>query len=228
MAARRVGSSLGLAVRAVSAVGGASALLALACLALTPRIASAGQVSLSVGGGGFFPSNSLVSELRPDGLARLKSASGAAGTVQLTGWLGRRLGLEAQALYISAPLELEADIDGQESITFEDDGTRLVGGVHLLFAFYRPPLEPTALYASVGVIGMQHGGPFFDEPPLDEEPTSIGWALGLGARRGIARGLYLRLDARDFVTNYSPNDEYEERTQHDLVATIGLEWLLRR
>jgi len=136
--------------------------------------------------------------------------------------------LEAQALYISAPLELEADIDGQDPIAFEDDGTHLVGGLHLLFAFYRPPLEPTALYASVGVTFVQRGGPFFDEPPLDEEPTSIGWALGLGARRGIARGLYLRLDARDFVTNYAPNDEYGERQQHDLVATVGLEWLLRR
>lgn len=228
MAARRGWSSLGRSVCAVGAVSAGSALLALASLALAPRTASAGQVSLSVGGGGFFPSNSLVSELRPDGLARLKSASGAAGTVQLTGWLGRRLGLEAQALYVSAPLELQADIDGQDSITFEDEGTRLVGGLHLLFAFYRPVLEPTALYASIGVVGVQYGGPFFDEPPLDEEPTSIGWALGLGARRGIARGLYLRLDARDFVTNYAPNDEYEERLQHDLMVTVGLEWLLRR
>ena len=74
---------------------------------------------------------------------------------------------------------------------------------------------------------VSRGGDFSD---IFEGTTDIAGTLGFGLRFGLGRATQLRFDVRDYISSFAPTrsaEEFDSRLQNDVIATIGLEFVLR-
>ena len=63
-----------------------------------------------------------------------------------------------------------------------------------------------------------------------EGTTDVAGTLGVGLRFGLGRATQLRFDVRDYISSFAPtrrDEGFDSKLQNDLIATIGLEFVLR-
>jgi len=202
-------------------------LCACSLLAATP---AAAQLRLSLGacGGGHLPSASLFADGASDGFATFGHQTGAAFGGRLTAWTNPRLGFEVEGLMAGGGIRYRATHDGTPLGEITREGQLIVGSANLLWAFYKPALEPIAMYVSLGAATLQRQGAFFDDPELSDATPDLGLVAGVGMRYGVARGIFLRVDLRNVVSTYQAVERFESRRQHDLFPTVGLDVSLLR
>ena len=182
------------------------------------------RVSVGAFGAMHLPAGSLLAADGSDGFVRFGHKSGPAGGGRLTLWTGARTGIELEGTVAGAGIDYYAKLRGAEPITSTRKGQLVAGSANLLWAFYKPPLEPIAMYLSLGAAMLKRQGDFFDDAELSENASDLGLIAGLGLRYGVARGVYLRVDVRDIVSSYQGSDRFESRRQHDLFPSIGLDF----
>lgn len=194
-----------------------------ACLCLPPT-AHAARVSATLSGGGYVPTSTLFSEGGGDGYVAFRQKTSGALGVQLTLWSASRFGLEAQAIYTQSAVEYEVDLDDGTEVLADVPADVSYGSISVLYTFYRPPLSSAVMYLTAGFGGVERGGTFYVDSGLDAASPDLGVVGGIGGHVGVARGLYLRLDARDYITSFDVESRFDTQSQHDLVLTGGLEW----
>lgn len=203
-------------------------LLCLSGLLVTSPAAAQLRLSLGACGGGHIPSASLFADGARDGFVTFGHQSGAAFGGRLTAWTSPRIGFEVEGLFAGGGVRYRATQDETPLGEITREGQLVVGSANLLWAFYKPALEPIAMYVSLGAASLQRQGAFFDDPELAGAEPDIGLVAGIGLRYGVARGIFLRVDLRDVVSTYQAVDRFESRRQHDLFPTVGLDVSLLR
>jgi len=207
------------------------ALLLALLVAVLPSSLWAQQVTFAISGFGgvYFPAADLFDETGPGGSITYGHQAGFAGGGRLALWPTSRIGIEAEFAYLSAKVEgdlLVVTDTGLVTLTGEEDGTAFVGSLSLVYALIRPPLEPLAVYLSGGVGLVSRGGDFFEG---FEDTSDIAGVIGVGIKYGVARGLWLRADVKDYISKYEEEvfsdaiGEDTSRLQNDLVITGGIE-----
>lgn len=201
-------------------------------LALLPSSLRAQQpvsFAISAFGGVYFPAADLFDETGPGGAISYGHQAGFAGGGRLAVWPTSRIGIEAEAAYLSAKIEgdlLLVTDTGLVTLTADEDATAFVGSVSLVYALIRPPLEPLAVYLSGGVGWVSRGGDFFED---FEDTSDIAGVVGLGIKYGVARGVWLRADLKDYISKYEEEvfsdaiGDDTSRLQNDMVITGGFE-----
>ena len=205
----------------------ATTLAFVALLAAAPRV-HAQSLRMSIGGsiGGHVAGSTLMADGGTDGFVRFGHKSGVAGGGRVTLWTSARTAVELEGVANGAGVEYYAKLPNLAGAEVTRKGQIRIGSASVLWAFYKPPLEPIAMYLTLGAAMVQHKGDFFDDPELKDSANDLGFVLGLGLRYGVARGLYLRADARDVISSYQASDRFEARKQHDLVSTVGLDLMV--
>lgn len=197
----------------------------LSCVATASFGASA---SISAFVGGYLPTSSLFAEASSEGFVGIKQQSSLAMGGHLTIWTKPRVAFDLQAAVSPSKVAYSVDVQNAAPSELEADSEVTHASVSLLYAFYKPPLEPVAMYLLLGVGATQRGGPFYDTAAFKEDSPDFGFTGGLGARYGVDRGLYLRIEARDYVHTFSIASRFEEKKQHDLLIGGGIEWVFLR
>ncbi|MFN8547200.1 MAG: outer membrane beta-barrel protein [Candidatus Eisenbacteria bacterium] len=205
----------------------AAAVAATTLLLAAPR-AEAQSLRMSIGGsiGGYAAGSTLMADGAPDGFVRFGHKSGFAGGGRVTLWASARTAIEVEAMVSGAGIEYYAKLPALAAAEVTRKGQLRITSANVLWAFYKPPLEPVAMYLTLGGAMVQHQGDFFDDPELKDNTSDLGFVVGLGLRYGVARGVYLRGDARDVISTYQANDRFEARKQHDLITTVGLDLMV--
>lgn len=217
--------------------------LALA-LALVPSSLSAQtQFAISGFGGAFLPASDLTGgvffiELQDPAFAgdvaatfRQKTAFQFGG--RLTLWASQRFGIEAEAVFALSDLNVDVlfpAVDPGPPITVNlisasenIDGNVFLGSVNAVFALIRPPLEPLVVFVSGGLGFVSRGG---DASDTFDTTTNVAGTWGFGLKYGVARGVWLRGDVRDYIYKFKgvDTDELEAKWQNDLLVSAGLEF----
>ena len=208
-------------------------------LALVPATLPAQTtVGLSAFGGVYLPTSDLFDGVVPfDTLGpsslKFKQKTGWTLGARVGVWPSARIGIEAEAAYVSS--ELEGDFivaSGGRLIPFSgtESGSLFLGSLNFVYALIRPPLEPLAITVSGGVGIVSRGG---DAWRNFQDTSDIAGVLGLGFKYGIARALWLRIDVRDYISSFEEKNLSavslqggEAKLQNDLLIVAGLEWTL--
>jgi hypothetical protein len=215
-----------------------AAVLAL-LLTLLPSITSAQtMVGLSAFGGIYLPTSDVfdgvvpVDTLGPSSL-KFKQKTGWTAGARVGVWPSSRIGIEAEAAYVSSDLEGDFIISaGGRLVPFSgtESGSIFLGSLNFVYALIRPPLEPLAITVSGGVGIVSRGGEAWKNL---EDTSDIAGVLGLGLKYGIGRALWLRFDLRDYISSFEEKNLSavsiqggESKLQNDLLIVVGLEWFL--
>ncbi|MGD2153279.1 MAG: hypothetical protein PVG79_08415 [Gemmatimonadales bacterium] len=221
--------------------------LALALALLPSSLPAQTQFAVSGFGGPFLPASDLTSGIFffPAGSIpefptfagdvaatfRQKTAFQVGG--RLTVWPSQRFGFEAEAIYALSDLNVDvlvpfADPGPPITVNLRSgsdavDGSVFLGSVNAVFALIRPPLEPLVVFVSGGLGFVSRGG---DAADIFENTTNVAGTWGFGLKYGVARGIWLRGDVRDYVYRFkgSDTDELEAKWQNDLLVSAGLEF----
>jgi len=207
-------------------------------LALVPSgLQAQSQVEFAVSGFGgvFIPTADLVAVVAddPDGgslALEFGQATGFNAGLRFAVWPHNRVGIEAEVAYIGSNVEGNVLVVGSggglETIDANIDANMFVASLNVLYALIKPPLEPFSFFISGGVGLVSRGGDFWD--PFDQDPfsdpTDFAGVLGLGGRYGVAPGIYVRADVRDYISSFAFTDLFgESELQNDLLASVALE-----
>lgn len=205
-------------------------------IASTPSSLAAQSLRLTVDafGGAFIPATDLFNEVFPDvGALSLsqKTAFSVGGRVAV--WPSRRIGIEAEGIYAFSDVEVTCVLAG----VCADEGTApanvFLTSLSLLYTFIDPPLDPVAVFVSAGVGLVARGGDAFTDV---DESTDLAGVFGLGLRYGIAPGVRIRGDVKDYISSF----EWKEVTvplkergldvgatlQQDILVTLAVEFVL--
>jgi hypothetical protein len=183
------------------------------------------QVGLSAFAGGFLPMGELFEELRLAGqlVANVSQDPGLAFGGRVTVWKSR-FGVDAEAGYAFSNVDLPQSII---DLGLDNNASVFVGSLNVLYVIYQAPFSPLRIYVSGGGGLVSRSGDFFD---IFEGTTDIAGTLGIGIRYGLGRATQLRFDVRDYISSFAPtrrDEVFDSRLQNDLIATIGLEFVLR-
>lgn len=209
-------------------------------LLLSPSALSAQEFTINAFGGAFLPAADLTGGSvffapgEVQGFAgevatawRHKVAFDFGGRVAI--WPSSRVAIEAEAAFAMSDVDLEVSVPvvrdttqlvlGLEQGTRQLDGGVFLGSVNLVYAVLRPPLEPLVVFVSTGLGFVNRGGDLSD---IFDSTTDIAFTWGFGYKYGIARGVWLRGDVRDYVSKFS-DEELDDEWQNDLMVTAGVE-----
>ncbi len=194
------------------------------------------QVSFSGFGGVYFAAADLF-----DGVVRTEEAGDLAfkfgqGTGFAVGgrfavWPTARIGVEVEGVYLGSDVEgdIVASVGGNlVPISGDVDANLFVGSLNVMYAFIRPPLVPLSVYVSGGVGLVSRGGDFFE---VFDDTSDIAGVAGLGLKYGVAPGIWIRGDVRDYISSYEEDilrvgavRGGESKLQNDVLITVGLEF----
>jgi hypothetical protein len=205
-------------------------------LALVPSSLSAQtQFAVSGFGGVFLPASDLLSGIFPleefatEAAATFRQKTAFQFGGRLTVWPTPRFGIEAEAIYALSDLHVDLLLpDPGPPLGLaegEDDFSSNVflGSVNAVYALIRPPLEPLVVFVSAGIGFVSRGGELDDGTEIFEEKTDIAGTWGFGLKYGVARGVWLRADVRDYVYKFQ-EEPVEAKWQNDLLVSAGLEF----
>ena len=195
-------------------------------LALASPLAAQGRFGIGAFGGAFFATSDLIDEVA-EGVGILDQKTGFSFGGRLGWWPLERLGVEAEGgLAIS---DVRVRVPGEPE---GSDGANVYfGSVNLLYAIVKPPLEPLSVYISggLGLIGRS-GDAWSDDVINFQGLTDVAGVIGFGIRYGIARGVNLSADIRDYISSFKLEVEGidqellpDAKLQNDLFITAGLE-----
>lgn len=214
-------------------------------LALMPSSLSAQtQFAISGFGGLFLPASDLAGGIFFFGPGEIPGFDGgdvAATFTQktavnfggrLTVWPSQRIGFEAEGIFVLSDLELDLLIpiidpgppqvvnliSPAEPVSF--DTNLFMGSVNFVYGLIRPPLEPLVVFVSVGVGFVSRGG---DSGDIFDTTSSVAGTWGFGLKYGVARGVWLRGDVRDYIYKFDEAD-LESKWQNDLLVNAGIEF----
>jgi hypothetical protein len=176
------------------------------------------QVGLSGFAGGILPMGELFEELRLAG-QRVANVSQEPGPViggRVTVWMSR-FGVDAEMGYAFSNVDLPSSI---VEMGLDNSASVFVGSL-------KAPFSPLRIYVSGGGGLVSRSGDFFD---IFEGTTDVAGTLGIGLRFGLGRATQLRFDVRDYISSFAPTrgvEEFDSRLQNDVIATIGLEFVLK-
>ena len=183
------------------------------------------QVGLSGFAGGFLPMGELFEELRLAG-QRVANVSQEAGPViggRVTVWKSR-FAVDAEVGYAFSNVDLPSSII---EMGLDNSASVFVGSLNVLYVIFQAPFSPLRIYVSGGGGLVSRSGDFFD---IFEGTTDVAGTLGIGLRFGLGRATQLRFDVRDYISSFAPTrgvEEFDSRLQNDVIATIGLEFVLK-
>lgn len=183
------------------------------------------QVGLSAFAGGFLPVGELFDELRLAGqlVANVSQDPGPGFGGRVTLWVSR-FAIDAEAGYAFSNVDLPSAI---VDLGLDNSASAFVGSVNVLYVIFQAPFSPLRIYVSGGGGLVSRSGDFFD---IFEGTTDVAGTLGVGLRFGLGRSTQLRFDVRDYISSFAPtrrDEEFDSKLQNDLIATIGLEFVLR-
>ncbi|MGD2215430.1 MAG: hypothetical protein PVJ64_01685 [Gemmatimonadales bacterium] len=183
------------------------------------------QVGLSTFAGGFLPVGELFEELRLAGqiVANVSQDPAPAVGGRVTVWMSR-FAIDAEVGYAFSNVDLPSAI---VDLGLDNRASVLVGSVNVLYVFYQAPFSPLSIYVSGGGGLVSRSGEFFD---IFQGTTDVAGSLGIGFRFGLGRATRLRFDVRDYISSFAPtrrDDEFDSMLQNDVIATVGLEFVLR-
>ncbi len=218
--------------------------LALSLAVVPASLSAQTQFAVSGFGGAFLPASDLTGGIFFFPLGSIAEAPSFQGDVaatfrqktaiqfggRLTVWPTQRFGIEAEAAYVLSDLDVDVLVpigdpgppltvtlrEGTEEI----DGTIFLGSVNAVLALIRPPLEPLVVFVSAGAGFVSRGGDVGDS---FEETTDIAGTWGFGLKYGVARGVWLRGDVRDYIYRFEEGGDLESKWQNDLLINAGLE-----
>lgn len=210
--------------------------LVLACLTLLipSSLTAQSQLQITVGafGGAALPAADLVDVfIEGEGLFNYHHKSGFAGGGRLAVWPSARFGIELEATYAGADVNIAGIFQGfaqRETVS----ASIFLSSINLMWAVIAPPLDPVAFYVSAGAGVVSRGGDFFAEDPdlfFDNNKTDFAIIPGVGLRYGLGPGWRIRFDVRDYISWYL-NKELEEtllaesQIQNDVMLTVGIEF----
>ncbi|MGD2154432.1 MAG: hypothetical protein PVG79_14275 [Gemmatimonadales bacterium] len=186
-----------------------------------------GQVQIGLSGfaGGMLPVGELFDELRLAGqiVANVGQEPGLVVGGRVTVWRSR-FAVEAEAGYAFSNVDIPASI---VEAGLDNSASLFVGSLNVLYVIFQAPFSPLSIYVSGGGGLVSRSGDFFD---IFEGTTDLAGTLGFGLRFGLGRATQLRFDVRDYISSFAPTrgeDDFDSRLQNDLIATIGLEFVLR-
>jgi hypothetical protein len=183
------------------------------------------QVGLSGFAGGILPMGELFEELRLAG-QRVANVSQEPGPViggRVTVWMSR-FGVDAEMGYAFSNVDLPSSI---VEMGLDNSASVFVGSLNVLYVIFEAPFSPLRIYVSGGGGLVSRSGDFFD---IFEGTTDVAGTLGIGLRFGLGRATQLRFDVRDYISSFAPTrgvEEFDSRLQNDVIATIGLEFVLK-
>jgi len=209
--------------------------LALALALLPSSMPAQTQFAVSGFGGVFLPASDLLSgifpleELGTEAAATFRQKTAFQVGGRLTVWPTPRFGIEAEAVYALSDMHVDLLIpdagpplglaEGEDDF----DANVLMGSVNAVFALIRPPLEPLVVFVSAGIGFVSRGAELEDGTDIFEDKTDIAGTWGFGLKYGVARGVWLRGDVRDYVSVFQEGD-LESKWQNDLLVSVGLEY----
>lgn len=203
-------------------------------LTLVPSSLRAQQpVTFTVGGFGglLIPTGDLYDEVFPDGAVNFGHKMGFAFGGRLGIWPTSRFGVEAEAIYLISDVEVSGliVIPGEPVFPLDEtrDASAFVGSISVLWAIIRPPLEPLSIHLSGGVGFISRGGEFYDdafEGAGFDDTGDIAGVFGVGVRYGVARGVWLRADVKDYISSFKEEKlEASSQLQNDILITGTIE-----
>lgn len=214
---------------------------------VTDPAAAAGRFSLGLLGGLGLPEKSLidasapvegVGDNPPDNFVYVKQRSSVAFGVRADYWLTPRAGVEAEVALLSSKGDLRAAFfdpaDGSVQFGVLDESAKATYfGFLVNYAVIQPALDPLKVYLSAGVGAVHRSGKLFTELLEIKTGTDIGFVGGVGLQYSVGPGLAFRTDLRDYVTSYDPEvpdtgSFYKSKTQHDLMLSVGLDFILMK
>jgi hypothetical protein len=216
--------------------------LALA-LALVPSSLSAQtQFAVSGFGGAFLPASDLTTgiffinagDLPPpnqdfegDVAATFRQKTAFQFGGRVTVWPSQRFGFEAEAAFALSDLNVEVLVPIGVPVRLvegsgTDDGNVFLGSVNFVYGLIRPPLEPLVVFVSAGIGFVSRGG---DAGDNFDTTSNVAGTWGFGLKYGVARGVWLRVDVRDYIYKFDGGiEEFKSRWQNDLLVSAGLEF----
>jgi hypothetical protein len=203
------------------------------------------QFAVSAFGGVFLPASDVLTAivfLPPGSVPGFPSFSGDVAATfrqktafdfggRITVWPSQRIGIEAEAAYAlsdlnaSVLLPVVRDLGppvvlGLEEGSIVSDANVFMGSINVVFALIRPPLEPLVVFISGGIGYVARGGDGYEG---FENTGNIAGTWGFGLKYGVARGIWLRGDVRDYISSYKEGD-FDSKIQNDFLVNAGLEF----
>jgi hypothetical protein len=194
------------------------------------RAQSQMQFAISGFGGVYVPAADVLGGvLNIPGLGDVAATFGQGLGISVGGrlaiWPSRRLGIEAEAAYLSSDFDWDflfpPDSGVLLPISGDESANLTLASLSVVLALIRPPLEPLVVYVSGGVGFVSRGGDGYDEFAF-EETDDVAAVFGLGLKYGISRGLWLRADVRDYLSSFK-DEPFDSELQNDFLITAGLE-----
>jgi len=203
--------------------------LAWLCLALARGVeAQAPALDASVFGGAAIPATYLG---RTPGGATLSQAVTPVAGLRITAWWSA-IGWDAAFVY--GPGSVESDAGGSGAVCAPAAGCDVsvwYMSSRLLARWQPRDGGRLTLFGGGGLVVAGHDGDFLDHRGA---LTDLGFTLGAGALLRLSRAFALRFDVEDHIYAFRPAKDDEpiapfdgtERTQHDVVLSVGLSWRL--
>ncbi|UCF19927.1 MAG: outer membrane beta-barrel protein [Gemmatimonadota bacterium] len=196
-------------------------------LAISAPAAAQGRFGIGAFGGVFFATSDLIDQVA-EGIGILDQKTGGGFGGRLGWWPLDRLGIEAEGGLAISKVRVRVPGEPEGS----DNASVYFGSVNLLYAIVKPPLEPLSVYVSggFGLVGRS-GDAWSDDIINFQGLTDPAGVVGFGIRYGIARGLNLSADIRDYISSFKLEVEGidqsllpDAKLQNDLLITVGAEY----
>ena len=211
--------------------------------AVPPAMAQlSGRVVVTPYVGAYLPTNSIIrGRFTAPGTTVSMNArhDGAVATgVNVSYWMTDRFAIEAGGLYSSGDIKGDGLINqsgAPTAMTIQDQGHIWAGSIKAMVQLL-PPDSPMNLRFGLGPALISRGGAAYKED-IDGKftgLTNVGAALSLCTRVSVTNTFSLRLRAEDYVYRSklrfeSPNAsslQFDPRTQHDVLLSFGLQFVL--
>lgn len=180
-------------------------------LGTSPASAQETYLGVTAFGGAFFPTADLVTD-------EFKQTTSFVFGGRLSLWTLPRFAVELEGSYSSSGLETYA---GEQSGWFG------AFSMNLLYSVIKPPLETFDIYLTGGLGFVKRSSEFFQVEEGMDDPTDVAAVVGTGIRYGVRRGLYIRLDLKDYISSFSKPGVNRSQLQNDLLVTAGIEVSLK-
>jgi hypothetical protein len=219
-----------------------AAVLVLLMAVAPASLAAQTQVAISAFGGVYLPTADLFDGVVPILITPDSTIPAALKFKQKTGftvggrvavWPSARFGVELEAAYVGSKVKGDFLVSFGNTLvprTGEEDASLLLGSINLVYALIRPPLEPLSIYISGGVGLVSRGGDAFRNL---EDTSDIAGVAGLGLKYGVGRGVWIRVDLKDYISSYEETalsaaaiSGGEAKLQNDLLILASVELTL--
>lgn len=203
--------------------------LALLLALLPASLGAQQQVRFAIGGFGglYVPTTDLVSEIDQEiGVFEFGQATGFNFGGRLAIWPSDRFGIEGELAFVLSDTEVQIlPINGGQLTDEQIDATVALASLTLVYSVIKPAFEPFEVFISGGVGVVSRSGDLWDDLEAlgFDDPTDIAGILGLGGKYGVAPGVWLRADLRDYLSSFKLVDGLDSKLQNDLLINVGLE-----